>query len=206
MPETLLFAVLRILSFCSSSQFISPLSPVSPLSLLFLARSLSLSLMLHPAASKSLCLPACSGIRGKSLAILQILTIPCKRIRNTGPPFKVSSLGTHRWDVSGLTNVEVLQVAVGGRSAQQALHCSEGHSAICHVLPESLAQVSLSIRSLGHGAQISTAWRTLFFLCRCVVFWGWRHPNSWFSFWFSFTTTKQRVLSPKAHPCPIWDK
>lgn len=31
--------------------------------------------------------------------------------------------------------VEVLQVAVGASSAGGALHCSAGHSAICHVLP-----------------------------------------------------------------------
>ena len=31
--------------------------------------------------------------------------------------------------------VEVLQVAVGASNAGGALHCSAGHSAICHVLP-----------------------------------------------------------------------
>eukprot|EP00434_Breviolum_minutum_P008907 symbB.v1.2.007854.t1/scaffold448.1/size203282/6 len=36
---------------------------------------------------------------------------------------------------NSLEMVEVLQVAVGASSAGGALHCSAGHSAICHVLP-----------------------------------------------------------------------
>ncbi|CAJ1437140.1 unnamed protein product [Effrenium voratum] len=57
---------------------------------------------------------------------------------------------------NGLTNVEVLQVAVGGRSAQQALHCSEGHSAICHVLPETDEQ-SVKVATVTLDSLVSAA-------------------------------------------------
>ena len=43
--------------------------------------------------------------------------------------------------LQGLEKVEVLEVAIGATDAGGALHCSTGHSAICHVLP-SLAGTS----------------------------------------------------------------
>lgn len=48
--------------------------------------------------------------------------------------------------------VEVLQVAVGASSAGGALHCSAGHSAICHVLP------MLGLRGSGFACFFSHRW------------------------------------------------
>eukprot|EP00435_Cladocopium_sp_Y103_P071738 s412_g38.t1 len=50
---------------------------------------------------------------------------------------------------NSLESVEVLEVAVGATNAAGALHCSAGHSAICHVLPtEHKAETEVATMSL----------------------------------------------------------